>query len=152
MTSASVQNDRTIGRRMAPRAACSLMVEFKGRSQPWRRAMLADLSTTGFRLTGINAKLEDFGSLWIRPYGMVTFGPRRPLVLRIMRWAASFSIRWTLRPKPRCEGRSRSGPAGDSLAGDGVILSLKRPCAISPPCPAHRGGYRDFSFCCPTIA
>ncbi|MGX7895042.1 PilZ domain-containing protein [Tsuneonella sp. HG222] len=69
---------------MAPRTMCSLMVEFKGGAQPWRRAMLADLSTTGFRLTGIR-QLEDFGSLWMRPCGM------DPLAAKI-RWASDHAV------------------------------------------------------------
>jgi len=42
------------------------MIEFKDGGSQWHRALLADLSTTGFRLTGMRPGF-DRASIWLRP-------------------------------------------------------------------------------------
>ncbi len=84
MSSATVILDRNVGRRVAPRTRCSLMVEYKDGGPKWERALLADLSVTGFKLSGIRPGF-DCQSIWLRPLGM------DPLPAKV-RWAAGGSV------------------------------------------------------------
>lgn len=68
MPSAPSVPDRGIGRRIAPRTACNVMIEFKDGASQWHRALLADLSATGFRLTGMRPGF-DRPNIWLRPAG-----------------------------------------------------------------------------------
>jgi hypothetical protein len=84
MTSATSRLDHGIGRRIAPRTKCAMVVEFKDGSAAWTRAMLADISATGFRLTGLRPGF-DRQSIWLRALDL------EPLPAKV-RWAADQSI------------------------------------------------------------
>jgi hypothetical protein len=73
-----------IGRRVALRTRCDLMVEMKDGTSGWTRALLTDFSATGCRLTRIGNPPHG-GSIWLRPPGMA------PIAAKV-RWAADGAI------------------------------------------------------------
>ena len=60
------------------------MIEFKDGGSQWHRALLADLSTTGFRLTGMRPGF-DRPNIWLRPSG------GEPMPAKV-RWSREGSI------------------------------------------------------------
>lgn len=66
---ASSAVDPSIGRRVAVRTRCDLVVEIKDSLGEWRRAQLRDFSATGCRMSRFGA-LPSGNSLWLRPQGM----------------------------------------------------------------------------------
>ena len=79
--------ERLIGRRASQRSSCDLVVEFKDGGSVWKRALLKDISATGFRLARIGPPPAG-KSLWLRPAGM------DPLPAK---------IRWTTDGEVGCE-------------------------------------------------
>ena len=60
--------ERDIGRRVAPRTRCDLVVDIRDGARTMR-ALLSDFSTTGFRLGHVRGDLAG-SSLWLCPEGM----------------------------------------------------------------------------------
>ena len=57
-----------VGRRGAERTRCQLAVEIKDGGSDWRRALLKDISTSGFRIAHAGSAPRG-NSLWLRPEG-----------------------------------------------------------------------------------
>jgi hypothetical protein len=62
----------TIGRRIASRTRCELVVEIKEGGADWGQALLCDVSTTGFKLSHLGFA-PTAGSLWLRLPGLEPF-------------------------------------------------------------------------------
>lgn len=102
VTSNGAVAERAIGRRQRPRQACDLVVECKAAGGEWQRAILRDVSATGFRL--VHRQLDIAGVvLWLRIAGL------EPLPAR-MRWRKGRSVGCEfLAPlDPRTERRLRA--------------------------------------------
>lgn len=81
----SLQNrEHCIGRRIAPRTRCSIVVEIKDGASEWRRAQLEDISASGFRLTRLQQPPSG-NSLWLRPEGL------DPIAAKV-RWSAQGAV------------------------------------------------------------
>ena len=79
MAEANLALEREIGRRVAPRTRCDLVVGIRDGTRTLR-ALLSDFSATGFRLSHVRGELAG-SSLWLCPDGM------EPLAAKI-RWSA----------------------------------------------------------------
>ena len=75
--------ERDIGRRVAPRTRCDLVVDVRDGTRTVR-ALLSDFSTTGFRLGHVRGNLAG-SSLWLCPEGM------EPLAAKV-RWSGGGSL------------------------------------------------------------
>src|SRR5688500_13634704 len=79
-----IVSEPQIGRRVAPRTQCNMVVEIKDGAGDWKPALLMDISSTGFRLTRIG-RAPSGNSIWLRPSGM------DPIPARV-RWMADGAI------------------------------------------------------------
>lgn len=75
--------ERDIGRRVAPRTRCNLVVDVRDGTRT-TRALLSDFSTSGFRLGHVRGELAG-SSLWLCPDGM------EPLAAKV-RWSSGGSM------------------------------------------------------------
>ncbi|GGE00385.1 hypothetical protein GCM10011515_20240 [Tsuneonella deserti] len=73
-----------IGRRLAPRTQCELVVDVKGGGDNWGHALLCDISASGFRIAHLSFAAVG-NSLWLRIPGMEPFPAK-------IRWKGSSSV------------------------------------------------------------
>lgn len=75
VTSIEAGDERAIGRRVRPRLECELAVEWSPDGGEWKRAVLWDISATGFMLLRQHSARAD-GRLWLRIPGFEPFAAR----------------------------------------------------------------------------
>ncbi len=83
MIAANLALEREIGRRVAPRTRCDLVVDIRDGTHTMR-ALLSDFSRTGFRLSHVRGELAG-SSLWLCAEGM------EPLAAKI-RWRSGGAV------------------------------------------------------------
>lgn len=112
MGTASHAVEREIGRRIAPRTRCELIVEISDGASGWQRALLTDFSTTGFRLAHVRGSVGG-ASLWLRPEGL------QPVAAKI-RWRGGAAV-----------GCQFLYPIGDAV--EAAFKDLARQARAAPP-------------------